>query len=171
MTTRVPASQNCASSSRPAMMASLRASVSSALESIVGPYAFSSEERDQVIEVVRRFLRTPSFLVRYFPLEGADPADGRLDVVAIEAGPRLGLIELAYRLRSGGVADRRPGVERPDTGQDPEADVEEKKRDPLLRRGEESGLHEGQEVEAPGPRRCIEVEHTGQNQGAPGQEV
>jgi diacylglycerol kinase (ATP) len=38
-------------------------------------------------------------------LDGADPTDGRLDVVAIEAGPRLGLIGLAYRLRSGGVAD------------------------------------------------------------------
>jgi diacylglycerol kinase (ATP) len=38
-------------------------------------------------------------------LEGADPSDGRLDVVGVEAGPRLGLIGLAYRLRSGGVAD------------------------------------------------------------------
>jgi diacylglycerol kinase (ATP) len=38
-------------------------------------------------------------------LEGADPTDGSLDVVGIEAGPRLGLIGLAYRLRSGGVAD------------------------------------------------------------------
>jgi diacylglycerol kinase (ATP) len=38
-------------------------------------------------------------------LDGADPTDGRLDVVAIEAGPRLGLIGLAYRLRSGGVKE------------------------------------------------------------------
>jgi diacylglycerol kinase family enzyme len=38
-------------------------------------------------------------------LEGADPSDGRLDVVGVEAGPRLGLIGLAYRLRSGAVAD------------------------------------------------------------------
>jgi diacylglycerol kinase (ATP) len=38
-------------------------------------------------------------------LEGADPTDGMLDVVGIEAGPRLGLIGLAYRLRSGGVTD------------------------------------------------------------------
>jgi YegS/Rv2252/BmrU family lipid kinase len=38
-------------------------------------------------------------------LAGADPTDGKLDVVAIEAGPRLGLIALAYRLRSGGVSD------------------------------------------------------------------
>jgi YegS/Rv2252/BmrU family lipid kinase len=33
----------------------------------------------------------------------ADPGDGALDVVAIEAGPRLGLIGLAYRLRSGSL--------------------------------------------------------------------
>ena len=33
----------------------------------------------------------------------ADPSDGTLDVVAIEAGPRLGLISLAYRLRSGSL--------------------------------------------------------------------
>jgi diacylglycerol kinase (ATP) len=38
-------------------------------------------------------------------IEEADPTDGRLEVVAIEAGPRLGLLGLAYRLRSGGVAD------------------------------------------------------------------
>jgi diacylglycerol kinase (ATP) len=38
-------------------------------------------------------------------LESADPSDGRLDVVGVEAGPRLGLIALAYRLRSGAVTD------------------------------------------------------------------
>ena len=38
-------------------------------------------------------------------LEEADPGDGALDVIAIEAGPRLGLIGVAYRLRSGQVAD------------------------------------------------------------------
>ncbi len=31
----------------------------------------------------------------------ADPGDGALEVVAIEAGPRLGLVSLAYRLRRG----------------------------------------------------------------------
>ena len=36
-------------------------------------------------------------------LEEADPSDGALDVIAIEAGPRLGLIGVAYRLRSGEV--------------------------------------------------------------------
>ncbi len=36
-------------------------------------------------------------------VEEADPGDGALDVVAIEAGPRLGLVGLAYRLRAGSV--------------------------------------------------------------------
>jgi diacylglycerol kinase (ATP) len=35
----------------------------------------------------------------------ADPADGALEVVAIEAGSRLGLVGLAYRLRRGRVTD------------------------------------------------------------------
>jgi diacylglycerol kinase (ATP) len=35
----------------------------------------------------------------------ADPADGALEVVAIEAGPRLGLLTLAYRLRGGSLSD------------------------------------------------------------------
>jgi diacylglycerol kinase (ATP) len=38
-------------------------------------------------------------------VEEADPADGRLEVLAIEAGPRIGLMGLAYRLRRGGVTD------------------------------------------------------------------
>jgi YegS/Rv2252/BmrU family lipid kinase len=36
-------------------------------------------------------------------IEEADPADGALEVVAIEAGPRPALVGLAYRLRSGRV--------------------------------------------------------------------
>ena len=36
-------------------------------------------------------------------VDEADPTDGMLEVVAIEAGPRIGLVGLAYRLRSGGV--------------------------------------------------------------------
>jgi YegS/Rv2252/BmrU family lipid kinase len=36
-------------------------------------------------------------------VEEADPGDGALEVVAIEAGPRIGLVSLAYRLRSGRV--------------------------------------------------------------------
>jgi diacylglycerol kinase (ATP) len=38
-------------------------------------------------------------------VEEADPADGELDVVAVEAGPRIGLLGLAYRLRSGGLSN------------------------------------------------------------------
>jgi diacylglycerol kinase family enzyme len=34
-------------------------------------------------------------------IEEADPTDGTLEVVAIEAGPRLGLVSLAYHLRKG----------------------------------------------------------------------
>jgi diacylglycerol kinase (ATP) len=34
-------------------------------------------------------------------VEEADPSDGALEVVAIEAGPRPGLVSLAYRLRKG----------------------------------------------------------------------
>ena len=37
-------------------------------------------------------------------VEEADPSDGALDVIAIEAGPRLALIGVAYRLRSGAVS-------------------------------------------------------------------
>ena len=38
-------------------------------------------------------------------IDEADPTDGVLEVLAIEAGPRLGLVGLAYRLRTGGVTD------------------------------------------------------------------
>jgi len=34
-------------------------------------------------------------------IEEADPTDGALEVVGIEAGPRLGLVSLAYHLRRG----------------------------------------------------------------------
>ena len=34
-------------------------------------------------------------------IEEADPTDGALEVVAIEAGPRIGLVSLAYHLRRG----------------------------------------------------------------------
>jgi diacylglycerol kinase (ATP) len=37
-------------------------------------------------------------------IDEADPTDGVLDVVAVEAGPRPGLVALAYRLRTGGVS-------------------------------------------------------------------
>jgi diacylglycerol kinase (ATP) len=37
-------------------------------------------------------------------IDEADPADGALDVVAVVAGPRPGLVSLAYRLRTGDVS-------------------------------------------------------------------
>jgi diacylglycerol kinase (ATP) len=37
----------------------------------------------------------------------ADPHDGALDVIAIEAGPRAGLVALAYRLRRGSLEQHR----------------------------------------------------------------
>jgi diacylglycerol kinase (ATP) len=37
----------------------------------------------------------------------ADPRDGALELVAVAAGPRPGLVALAYRLRSGGLAGHR----------------------------------------------------------------
>lgn len=54
----------------------LRSSVAGAIEGILGRYSLPVPEREQVVEVVRRFLRTPSFLVRYFPLEEADAGAG-----------------------------------------------------------------------------------------------
>ena len=54
----------------------LRASITATLESIVSPFNLPTEDREQAVEVVRRFLRTPSFLVRYFSLGSADLAAG-----------------------------------------------------------------------------------------------
>jgi len=68
----------------------LRASITTALEAIVAPFELSTEHRAQTIEVVRRFLRTPSFLVRYFPLEGTNLAAGMAEALqAQENGESL----------------------------------------------------------------------------------
>jgi diacylglycerol kinase (ATP) len=40
-------------------------------------------------------------------IEEADPHDGALEVVAVAAGPRPGLVALAYRLRSGSLSSHR----------------------------------------------------------------
>jgi diacylglycerol kinase family enzyme len=40
-------------------------------------------------------------------IQEADPADGSLEVVAVAAGPRPGLVSLAYRLRSGRLGRHR----------------------------------------------------------------
>jgi superfamily II DNA or RNA helicase len=46
------------------------------LDGVVSRYAeIGADERRRIIEVALRFLRTPSFLVRYFPLEIEDVAD------------------------------------------------------------------------------------------------
>jgi diacylglycerol kinase (ATP) len=37
-------------------------------------------------------------------IDEADPHDGKLEVVAVAAGPRPGLVALAYRLRSGSLS-------------------------------------------------------------------
>jgi hypothetical protein len=50
----------------------LRASVDAWLGDVVRPYSFNPTELAQLQETVRRFLRTRSFLVRYFPLDAAD---------------------------------------------------------------------------------------------------
>jgi diacylglycerol kinase (ATP) len=42
----------------------------------------------------------------------ADPHDGALEVVAVAAGPRPGLVALAYRLRSGSLASHRKAHRR-----------------------------------------------------------
>jgi diacylglycerol kinase (ATP) len=42
----------------------------------------------------------------------ADPHDGALEVVAVQAGPRPGLVALAYRLRSGRLARHRKARRR-----------------------------------------------------------
>jgi diacylglycerol kinase (ATP) len=38
-------------------------------------------------------------------IDEADPHDGALEVIAVEAGPRPGLVGLAYRLRAGNLGD------------------------------------------------------------------
>jgi diacylglycerol kinase (ATP) len=38
-------------------------------------------------------------------IDEADPHDGELEVIAVEAGPRPGLLVLAYRLRAGSLGE------------------------------------------------------------------
>jgi hypothetical protein len=55
---------------------SLREKVDEAIYGIVSRFeVFQSEQRQRIVEVIRRFLRTPSFLVRYFDLSRADHAE------------------------------------------------------------------------------------------------
>ena len=85
----------------------LRSSITTAIEAVVAPFELSTEHREQTIEVVRRFVRTPSFLVRYFPLEGADLAAGMAHALqAQESGESLReRIESFCRFLSEGCTD------------------------------------------------------------------
>lgn len=51
------------------------------LHDVVRPFTLPANDRDKVVEVIRRFLRTPSFLVRYVPLERSDLANGFIKAV------------------------------------------------------------------------------------------
>ncbi|HYR91240.1 MAG TPA: helicase-related protein [Terriglobia bacterium] len=60
----------------------LRSLVTEWLNGIVRQFAaLSDEHANKVVDVVRRFIRTPSFLVRYFPLESYDIAQAFVSVV------------------------------------------------------------------------------------------
>jgi superfamily II DNA or RNA helicase len=60
----------------------LRRKVDESLSQIVGQFsAFDKEQAESMIEVIRRFLRTPSFLVRYFDLKQTDHASAFADAM------------------------------------------------------------------------------------------
>lgn len=65
----------------------LRNVVSNWVRSIAGRYeVFTQAEVERIDDVVRRFIRTPSFLVRYMPLDGKDLASAFL--TAVESGEK-----------------------------------------------------------------------------------
>lgn len=60
----------------------LRREVDESLNQLIGRFsAFSEEQAQSMVEVVRRFLRTPSFLVRYFDLTKTDHASAFADAI------------------------------------------------------------------------------------------
>ena len=70
----------------------LRAAVTGWLHGIVDQFKELSDEHvSKVVEVVRRFIRTPSFLVRYLPLDTANMAEAFMATVdaAKEGRPPL----------------------------------------------------------------------------------
>ncbi len=70
--------------------------VNKALGQIVGQFsAFDKEQAESMVEVVRRFLRTPSFLVRYFDLTQTDHARAFADAIQRED---LGGLSLRRRI-------------------------------------------------------------------------
>jgi hypothetical protein len=70
--------------------------VNKALGQIVGQFStFDKEQAESMVEVVRRFLRTPSFLVRYFDLKQTDHARAFADAIQRED---LGGLSLRRRI-------------------------------------------------------------------------
>lgn len=91
----------------------LRREITEAIYEIVKPfdYGLSKDRQEQVVEVLRRFLRTHSFLARYFPLDrDAGPKDF---VEALESEDMSGL-SLKQKIRDFGtfLADRCIDAER-----------------------------------------------------------
>jgi superfamily II DNA or RNA helicase len=70
--------------------------VNKALDQIVGQFsAFDKEQAESMVEVIRRFLRTPTFLVRYFDLKQTDHARAFADAIQRED---LGGLSLRRRI-------------------------------------------------------------------------
>ena len=65
----------------------LKGVVTEWLDGIVGRWSnLSKDQRDKVVDVVRRFIRTPSFLVRYLPIQATNLAKVFVSVVE-DPGP------------------------------------------------------------------------------------
>lgn len=90
----------------------LRKEVDESLNQIIGQFsAFNEEQIQSMVEVVRRFLRTPSFLVRYFDLKQTDHARAFADAIQRQD---VGGLSLRRRIEnfSRFLADRCIPVER-----------------------------------------------------------
>ena len=90
----------------------LRRQVDESLNQIFGQFpAFSEEQRQIMVEVIRRFLRTPSFLVRYFDLTQTDHASAFANAIQRQD---LGGLSLRLRIEnfSRFLADRCIPAER-----------------------------------------------------------
>ncbi|MHB1424395.1 MAG: C-terminal helicase domain-containing protein [Gemmataceae bacterium] len=97
--------------------------VTEALQEVVSPFvALTPEERERIVEIVRRFLRTPSFLVRYLDLTQLDRAEAYVEAIhrqdagglslssrienfcrflADRSEDRPGYLDAVYKLRKG----------------------------------------------------------------------
>jgi hypothetical protein len=90
----------------------LRDLVSGRIAEIAANYPqLSDQERQKIGEVVRRFIRTPSFLVRYLPLDSGDLADGfERALQTVDEGRQSLLQKVEYFCRF--LAERCIAVER-----------------------------------------------------------